>query len=221
MDRLHPPRGRGRRIGIIKPDGSGEKALTSGPGDEGPSWAASSRELIFQRGERPAAPASIALRSTAANRAQSPSPGRVRSRLVGSDGLMRQALLPCCLPSRWPLPLRQQRRLPVIIPFGRSQPAPLPQLTGIDALRADFLAHSGRHTVYFGSDSAILGAPARPTLQAQALWLRQHPEVVVRIEGHADRATRATMRWRSARAVPKKSAIIWCYWACRRRSSVP
>ena len=40
----------GRRIGIIKPDGSGEKLLTAGSGDEGPSWAASSREILFQRG---------------------------------------------------------------------------------------------------------------------------------------------------------------------------
>ena len=39
----------GRRIGIIKADGSGEKVLTTGPMDEGPSWAVSSRELIFQR----------------------------------------------------------------------------------------------------------------------------------------------------------------------------
>jgi TolB protein len=39
----------GRRIGIIKADGSGEKVLTTGPTDEGPSWAVSSRELIFQR----------------------------------------------------------------------------------------------------------------------------------------------------------------------------
>jgi len=29
--------------------GTGEKLLTSGPGDEGPSWAASSREILFQR----------------------------------------------------------------------------------------------------------------------------------------------------------------------------
>jgi TolB protein len=41
----------GRRIGLVKPDGSGERILTSGPSDEGPSWAASSRELIFQRGD--------------------------------------------------------------------------------------------------------------------------------------------------------------------------
>ena len=36
-------------IGIIAADGSGEKFLTSGPGDEGPSWAASGREILFQR----------------------------------------------------------------------------------------------------------------------------------------------------------------------------
>jgi peptidoglycan-associated lipoprotein len=78
-------------------------------------------------------------------------------------------------------------RLPVIVPLGRAQPAP-PALTGIDALRADFLAHSGADTVYFGNDSAILGAPALATLQAQAMWLRQHPEVMVRIEGHAEPA---------------------------------
>jgi TolB protein len=39
----------GRRIGVINADGSGEKTLTTGPMDEGPSWAVSSRELIFQR----------------------------------------------------------------------------------------------------------------------------------------------------------------------------
>jgi TolB protein len=39
----------GRRIGVIKPDGTGEKLLTGGPGDEGPSWAASGREILFQR----------------------------------------------------------------------------------------------------------------------------------------------------------------------------
>ena len=97
---------------------------------------------------------------------------------------MRRALL-LSSPSLVAVPASAQRRLPVIIPLGRSQPAP-PQLTGIDALRADFLGRSGANTVYFGSDSAMLGAPAKATLQAQAAWLRQHPEVVVRIEGHAD-----------------------------------
>lgn len=39
----------GRRIGIVKADGTGERLLTSGAGDEGPSWAPSSREILFQR----------------------------------------------------------------------------------------------------------------------------------------------------------------------------
>jgi peptidoglycan-associated lipoprotein len=65
-------------------------------------------------------------------------------------------------------------------------PAQATPLTAIEALHADFLARAGTDTVYFGSDSAILGAPAKATLAAQAMWLRQHPEVSVRIEGHAE-----------------------------------
>ena len=42
-------RGGGRQVGAIKPDGSEERVLTTGPADEGPSWAASGTELIFQR----------------------------------------------------------------------------------------------------------------------------------------------------------------------------
>jgi peptidoglycan-associated lipoprotein len=75
-----------------------------------------------------------------------------------------------------------QFRVPLLAP--RQPPAPV--LTGIDALRADFQAKSGTDTVYFGADNAQLGPPARAVLQAQALWLLQHPEVVVRIEGHGE-----------------------------------
>lgn len=71
------------------------------------------------------------------------------------------------------------------IPGLRRQP-PAPVLVGIDALRADFLAKTGADTIFFGSNSVVLGPPARTTLAAQAQWLLQHPEVVVRIEGHAD-----------------------------------
>lgn len=39
----------GRRVGVVKADGSGELLLTNGPGDEGPSWAPNSREILFQR----------------------------------------------------------------------------------------------------------------------------------------------------------------------------
>lgn len=41
--------GDARAIGIVAADGTGERMLTQGPYDEAPSWAASSRELVFQR----------------------------------------------------------------------------------------------------------------------------------------------------------------------------
>jgi peptidoglycan-associated lipoprotein len=68
----------------------------------------------------------------------------------------------------------------------RKRPPAAPVLTGIEALRADFLARSGSPTVYFVTNSAQLGPPARATLTAQAQWLMGHPEVVVRIEGYGD-----------------------------------
>ena len=79
-----------------------------------------------------------------------------------------------------------QVRLPVIVPLrgsGQARPAPL---VGIDALRADFVGRSGSDLVYFAGDSVLLSAQSRATLGAQAQWLRLHPEVAVRIEGHAD-----------------------------------
>ena len=77
-----------------------------------------------------------------------------------------------------------QRVIPATRDSAHQTPA-APVWMGIDALRADFLANTGSDTVYFGGDSAMLGIPAKATLAAQAVWLRQHPEVVVRIEGHA------------------------------------
>ena len=41
----------GLRIGVMNADGSEQRVLTNGPRDEGPSWAASSRELIFSRAD--------------------------------------------------------------------------------------------------------------------------------------------------------------------------
>jgi len=73
------------------------------------------------------------------------------------------------------------RKYPVT-PNAAQQPA----LSGIEALRADFLAHAGADTIYFPSDSALLSPASKATLAAQAMWLRQHPQVVARIEGHAE-----------------------------------
>ena len=37
------------RIGVMNIDGSDERVLTGGPSDEGPSWAPSGRDIVFQR----------------------------------------------------------------------------------------------------------------------------------------------------------------------------
>jgi peptidoglycan-associated lipoprotein len=79
-----------------------------------------------------------------------------------------------------------QVRLPVIVPLRGSAQRPAPPLAGIDALRADFIARSGSDLVYFTGDGAVLSVPSMTTLGFQAQWLRQHPEVLVRVEGHAD-----------------------------------
>jgi peptidoglycan-associated lipoprotein len=74
------------------------------------------------------------------------------------------------------------------LPFLRKRDAQpqQPVLQGMDALRAEFAAQAGGTTVYYGSESTLLGAPARAALALQAAWLRRHPEVVVRIEGYGD-----------------------------------
>jgi peptidoglycan-associated lipoprotein len=73
-------------------------------------------------------------------------------------------------------------------PSGQQQAAQpgQPVQTSIEALRADFAAQSGGTTVYFAPGSAQLTLAARTLLGNQALWLRQHPELPVRIEGHGD-----------------------------------
>jgi len=55
-----------------------------------------------------------------------------------------------------------------------------------DVVRADFAAQPGGTTVYFAPGSAQLTPQARMILQRQAMWLRQHPDVAVRVEGHGD-----------------------------------
>jgi peptidoglycan-associated lipoprotein len=81
--------------------------------------------------------------------------------------------------SQFRVPRVVQRVIP-----GRAQPQPV--VVGIDALRADFKLKSGSDLVYFAGSTTGLSPNTRQVLSAQAAWLRQHPEVAVRIEGHAD-----------------------------------
>jgi peptidoglycan-associated lipoprotein len=68
----------------------------------------------------------------------------------------------------------------------RDPPPPVPVQNPIDVLRADFAAQSSGTAVYFAPGSAQLTAQAKTMLTAQAAWLRQHPELSVRIEGYGD-----------------------------------
>lgn len=70
-----------------------------------------------------------------------------------------------------------------VIPGTRQQPI---AVAPADMLRADFLAKTGGDTIFFGNNVSGLSLPARTSLAAQAAWLRLHPYVLVRIEGHGD-----------------------------------
>ena len=67
----------GRHIGIIGSDGSNEKLLTNARNDEGPSWAPSSRELLFQRVDGSGRPAlfRVGLDGSAARQVTTPQSG--------------------------------------------------------------------------------------------------------------------------------------------------
>src|SRR6185437_927996 len=102
--------------------------------------------------------------------------------LVGNDGLMRKPVL--LLAALIAVPASAQ--LPGL--RRRAPPPQVPVQNPVDVLRADFAAQSGGTTVYFANGSAELTPQAKLLLQAQAAWLRQHPDVAVRIEGHGDSA---------------------------------
>lgn len=54
----------------------------------------------------------------------------------------------------------------------------------------DLVANVGDR-VFFAFDSSVIGADQRPTLERQARWMQQYPQVTVTVEGHADeRGTR-------------------------------
>jgi peptidoglycan-associated lipoprotein len=69
----------------------------------------------------------------------------------------------------------------------RREPAPgIPVQQPIEVLRADFAAQAGGTTVYFIAGSSQLTPQATTILTNQAAWLRMHPDVTIRMEGHGD-----------------------------------
>lgn len=71
-------------------------------------------------------------------------------------------------------------------PAQRPAPTASVQQQPTDLLRAEFGAQAGGTTIYFTNGSSGLGPQAQTILAGQAAWLRRHPEVAVRIEGHGD-----------------------------------
>jgi TolB protein len=62
-------------IGVMKPDGSGERLLTSSYLDEGPTWAPNGRVLMFSREVRGGAPKLWMVNVNGQNERPSPYPG--------------------------------------------------------------------------------------------------------------------------------------------------
>jgi peptidoglycan-associated lipoprotein len=62
----------------------------------------------------------------------------------------------------------------------------------VPLLQSDLIVKAGSDRVFFGTDSHVLGVPARATLAAQARWLIANPTARALLEGHGDeRDTRA------------------------------
>ena len=83
-------------IGVMRPDGSGERLLTTSYLDEGPTWAPNSRTLLFSRDERKGARLWMV---DISGRQLQPAPyglGGVRPILVGTTALKRSSILAIC-----------------------------------------------------------------------------------------------------------------------------
>jgi peptidoglycan-associated lipoprotein len=65
-------------------------------------------------------------------------------------------------------------------------PAATQAFQEIPQLQSDLMTKAGSDRVFFGTDSHVLGAPARATLAAQARWLIANSGVRALLEGHAD-----------------------------------
>ena len=177
----------------MKPDGSGEQ-LADRPArsDEGPSWAASGRELMFQRAGPDGRPG--ALPGVAGGRRPAPddhSAGRLRPRLVGSARLMRRACScsPCvsAAPRSAQLPGLPQacaarRRAPVLIGNRR-------------AARRIRRAVGQRHRLFRRRQRGPRARRPGRLWRRRRMWLRQHPGT-----GRADRGPCRPQRHARSRA---------------------
>ncbi len=83
-------------------------------------------------------------------------------------------------------------------------PAPMPQSGPMPGSAEDFRTNVG-DTVHFGYDAYGVQEADRATLQKQATWLAQYPNVRVTVEGHADE--RGTREYNLALGARRANAV--------------
>lgn len=70
------------------------------------------------------------------------------------------------------------------VPMEAPPPPPQPPIRAPQGIEFDFAEHISK--VFFEFDKSRLTMDARALLQANAEWLRNHPDIRVQIEGHCD-----------------------------------
>ena len=88
-------------------------------------------------------------------------------------------------------------------PLGSVASANLPP--GVAPGSQEDLQYSVGDTVHFAFDSAVISSVGETTLQGQAVWLDQYPQLNVTIEGHADE--RGTREYNLALGERRASAV--------------
>src|SRR3546814_12169073 len=85
---------------------------------------------------------------------------------------------------------KKPEELPPPPPTTTQPPAPAPEapvsITTVPGSMADFMEKAGSDRVFFALDSYELDSAATATLDSQAAWLTQYPQVRITVEGHAD-----------------------------------
>ena len=127
---------------------------------------------------------------------------------VQSDGRTSSASRP---PVQEPLPnlsLDDTERLNSSIAMAKNDPATAKRQ--LDEARAEqsATAAAGLRDVFFGYDSWILSDESRQALNRDAEWLRSHPTVQLKVEGHCDERGSSTYNFVLAE---KRAKVILNY----------
>jgi peptidoglycan-associated lipoprotein len=98
----------------------------------------------------------------------------------------------------------------VTAPSPAPAPAAAPEVKSEEPEERATVSGTGLKLIYFDFDKSFIRDDARPVMQANAEWLKAHPKVNVRIEGHGDE--RGTIEYNQAlgqrRAASAKKYLV-------------